>query len=148
MVSRQISLRKFPSIYESHPFLRILNAHRPKGSMVPSMEYREIRELTTLITYSGWDNLLVLLPSRLTVYVSRVMCLRVIFHSNFGKMSIMLAHREFVSQFEISLSNVPLTFNKIKISYVKAFVKFMLLIIALQIFIKNIFILRIFYYFK
>ena len=38
---------------------------------------REIRELTTLITYSSWDNLLVLLPSRLTVYVSRVMCLRV-----------------------------------------------------------------------
>lgn len=46
-------------------------------------------------------------------FVIRVMCLRVIFHSNFGKMSIMLAHREFVSQFEISLSNVPLTFNKI-----------------------------------
>lgn len=37
---------------------------------------------------SGWDNLLVLLPSRLTVYVGLVMCLRVIFPSNFGKMSI------------------------------------------------------------
>lgn len=118
MTSCRISFRKFPSTYKISFLLggikRVLTA---EGSSFLRRNTRNQR--TDHVDHVQWPGQSV--RSRLTVYVSRVMCLRVIFPTNFDTMSIMLAHREFVSQFQISLSNVPLMFNQMQRFQIKTF---------------------------